>query len=152
MSWEPFNRETFPGYWERVASISEDARPRWGRLPPVQLMRHLCFTFELSLGERTEPDISNALTRTLGKWLFFHVFTRWPGGVVKAPASFTPAAEGSFAEERAALEAAMRRFLDALDEDPDRNAPSPLLGPLPLAYWQRIHGIHCSHHLRQYGR
>lgn len=146
-----FTREHAAHYRDRIGRLAPDAPPRFGTLSPTEMLAHLRFTFALSLGEESARDQSNLLTRTLIRWIFFHLVTTWPGGVIKAPPAFTPEPAGEFEAERIRLLDAMDRFLDALDREPDRRTLSPLLGPVTLRYWSRIHGIHLRHHLRQFG-
>nr|MBP8128283.1 DUF1569 domain-containing protein [Candidatus Hydrogenedentota bacterium] len=132
--------------------IHSVSQRQWGTLTPEGLMRHLRASVEISLGEGPKTrSLGIPIVSTVVRYLFFHWFTRWPGGTIKAPASFTPPAEGALDEERDALLRAMDRFLDAVDSEPERLAPNMLLGPQPLRYYGRIHGVHFQHHFRQYG-
>ena len=143
-------RETAPHFTDRLAKIGPDARGLWGALDPPNLMAHLRRTFEISLGEVDLPDESNILMRTVMKWLAFHVIP-WPKGKIKASASFTPEAKGTFEEERDRLLAAIERFVAAQEADPQRKVRSPVFGLMTLRYWGRVHGKHLDHHLRQHG-
>ncbi len=134
-----------------MRGITRETERLWGEMDAAMMFRHLRFNFDLSLGKEKGKDISNVLTRTVLKWLFFHVFTNWPKGKLKAPPYFFPELDGEFEEERRMLEAAMEEFCAAVAEEPERIAPTPLLGRVKLDYWRRIHGIHCDHHLRQFG-
>lgn len=146
------DRANLSGFLERLCAIRADTQPRWGRLTPAALMAHLRYSVEVSLGERDARDESNWFTRTVGRVVFFHWFTRWPRGVLKAKPGWTPLPRDDFETERHALVAAVERFVAAAEREPDRVTISPLLGPLTLAYWRRIHGVHFAHHLRQFGR
>lgn len=144
------NKDTIDLFGDRINKIEADSRRRWGTLSPAGLMRHLTYTFDLSLGKETEKDISNIFTRTVLRYLFFHLFTKWPGGKIKAPDTFTPEPADDFeAERRRAIES-MQAFAEALAAEPDRKTLSPLLGPIPLSYWSRVHGLHLNHHFRQF--
>lgn len=114
-------------------------------------MSHLRHTFQISLGEIEEADTSNFFMRTVGRILAFHVFTKWPGGRIKAPDSWTPEPTAAFEVERDQALAALDRFVEAATVDPTRRTVSPLLGPITLDYWQHVHGVHLAHHLRQFG-
>jgi hydroxymethylglutaryl-CoA reductase len=145
------NQENLATFERRIEMIAGDARPRWGKLDPARMFRHMRYMLEISLGERQERDMSNIVTRTAVRWLFFHVLTRWPGGLIKAPASYTPTPDGDAEAERALLLEKVRAFTDAAAREPARLAPNPLVGPRSLCYWTRLHGEHLSHHLRQFG-
>lgn len=144
-------RGTFESFKQRLLAIRPDTRPQWGRLTPAGVMAHLRYTLEVSLGEVNARDTSNFLMRTLGRILAFHVFTRWPGGVFKSPPEWTPEPDSDFEAERDKTLAAMERFVNEAGQNPTRKTISPLLGPITLDYWQRVHGIHMAHHFRQFG-
>lgn len=145
------DRSTFDEFKRRLEAIPADARPKWGRLTPAGLMAHLDFAVAVSLGEVPVTNTSNVFMRTVGRFLAFHVFTRWPGGTIKAPDEWTPEPTGSLEAERAKALDTLQRFIDAADAEPGRKTISPLLGPLTLQYWRRVHALHLMHHFRQYG-
>ncbi len=142
--------ETFPIFSNRIRAIRPDSVRQWGRLRPDEMLAHLNRAVEMSLGEVEVKDESNFLTRTVLRWLIFHVLP-WPKGKVKAPAVFLPKPEGTLEEERERLLASMVRFIENLEQSPERRTVNPFLGPTPLIYWTRIHGKHTDHHLRQFG-
>lgn len=136
---------------QRLMAIQPDARPAWGKLTPAGLMAHLRHTLQVSLGEVEVHDTSNIFMRTIGRILAFHLFTKWPGGKIKAPADWTPEPKAEFEVERDQALAALDRFAEAATLDPTRRTVSPLLGPITLDYWQHVHGVHMAHHFRQFG-
>ncbi len=148
----PLNRTNLPIFRERLQSLREEDLPQWGKLTPAKLMRHLSLMVEISLGEITKRDMSNVLTRTLVKWVFFHLWTRWPKGNIKGPPEFTPEPEGNLEAERARLLGALERYVNLAETEPTRRTSHPIFGPISLAYWGHIHGVHFNHHFRQYGR
>lgn len=143
-------RETVPAFKVRIEKIGPDTKPLWGSMDATQLMRHLSRSFEVSLGEVEFKDESTWFSRNVLWYLFFYVFTTWPKGI-KAPAVFTPEPEGDFEQEKKNLLESMERFLTALEREPARKEISPLMGPLTLKDFARIHGVHTAHHLRQFG-
>jgi hypothetical protein len=105
---------------------------------------------EVSLGERNLPDYPVPLGKTfLMRWLV--MFMPYPKGT-KAPATIFPAPEAGFDEERERLIGTIHRFVNASETDPKRKTRSPLLGPITLRSWARIHAKHLEHHLTQFGR
>ena len=95
-------------------------------------------------------DTSKPILRNLFYLVFNVWFTNWPKGL-KGPPFLTPEPEGSFVEEHALLVTRMEQFVDALEREPGRIAVNPSLGAIPLRTWSRAHGVHCDHHLRQFG-
>ncbi len=143
-------RETLPQYQARLAGISADSAPRWGRMSSADLFAHLRVTLECSMGEGYFRDNSNWFTRGPGRILFFHILP-WPKGRLLADEQFILATHEEFDAERAALGEALTRFIDQAEREPERKTISPLLGPLTLQYWRYIHGRHFEHHFRQFG-
>ena len=144
------NTRTEPDYADRLRTLSADTPPQWGRMSATQMVAHLRRTVAISLGEHAVPDHSNVFTRTVARWIAFHLMGRWPRGVIKAPPEYTAEPAGDFEDERRALFEAIQRFTVAAEREPDRTGLSPLFGPMPLRYWQRVHGMHFEHHLRQF--
>ena len=145
------SRETLDTVLDRFKALKHDSRPRWGKLSPAALARHIRYAVEISLGEAVEEDRSTFLSRHFLRILFLHIVTRWPGGAIKAPLSWTPEPSDDFRLEMKLMTDALKRFTDAADRDPNRTTVSPLMGPLKLSYWKRVHGVHIAHHFRQFG-
>lgn len=145
------NRESLPRFLARVDALNAQSQRRFGKLSLPDMLRHLRGAFEMSLGEREAQLEPFPLPRTLSYFLFFVVFTKWPGGKIKAPDSFTPPAESDFETERAALREKMEAFAAALEAHPEQTAVHGLFGQIPLRRWARVHGVHMNHHLRQFG-
>jgi hypothetical protein len=134
----------------RVQSLTPDAEAQWGKLDATRMLRHLRRTIESSLEQVEAKDISKPVLRQIIRVLFFEVFTKWPGGKFKAPAYFTPPAEGAFEEEQTRLLDSMKTFAEECGTTPKRKTLSPLLGQITLSYWAHVHGVHMNHHFRQF--
>jgi hypothetical protein len=143
-------RDTRQEFVSRLAAIRADTKPKWGQMDATRLMRHLSRSIEISLNEVEAQDMSNWFTRHIVKYLVFHLFTKWPKGL-KAPEVFTPEPSENFEKERQTALEAIERFLSIADSEPTRMGLSPFLGPQPMTYWRRIHGVHFRHHFRQFG-
>ena len=135
---------------ERIGAIGPDAQRRWGTMTAGSMLAHLNRVFEISLGEFEIADRSIPVVRTVLRWLLFHVLP-WPKGKAKAPVSTLPESTGDFASERQKVLAALQRFVEAAETDPQRIGINPIVGAQTLSYWRRIHGKHIDHHLRQFG-
>lgn len=145
------NRETLPEFLARADALTEQSKRHFGKLSLPDMLSHLRGALEMSLGEREAQLEPFPLPRTLAYFLFFVMFTKWPGGKIKAPDSFTPPAESDFETERAALRDKMEAFAAALEAHPEQTAVHGLFGEIPLRRWARVHGVHMNHHLRQFG-
>lgn len=143
------DRTTVDHYAERLSRITSDTKPGWGSLRPETLMSHLRRILEVSLEEQSLPDYPMPLSKTvLFRWLMIHL--PWPKGA-RSPETLFPDPEGDLDTERRNLIDAMRRFAEALARDPKRRTRSPLLGPITLQDWARLHARHLEHHLKQFG-
>lgn len=114
-------------------------------------LRHLIFTFEMSLGEHEIEDRTLPIARDLVYLVFFRWFTRWPPAKIKGKDFLCPEPKGDFASEQRDLLAVMARYVDALEREPARRTVNPGLGTISLRKWSRVHGVHTDHHLRQFG-
>lgn len=146
-------RPTAGHFTARLNAVSPNSQRKWGSMTPHDLMAHLRRAIEVSLGDHPVEDKSVPVVRDFLRFMIFQAIptTMWPKGKIKAPPVFLAPPQGSFEEERRKLDAAIDRFVATAEEDPERLGPNPLLGPLPLTYWARIHGRHFDHHLRQFG-
>ena len=106
------NRNNAAEFRTRLAQVSQDTVGRWGKLNQRGMLAHLQRSFEISLGEIPVPDNSNFFSRTVLRWLIFHVLP-WPKGKVKSPNIYTPEPEGDIDEIRGKVLNGMERFLDA---------------------------------------
>ena len=144
------NEQTLDALKQSINQIGPDTAPVWGSLTPAQILRHLRAHLDVSLEREPVPDESNLMSRTVLKWLTFNVMTRWPKGL-PAPKEFFPEPMQVFQEERSALLQAMEEFVRESSRQPDKRVLSRGFGRATLRYWQRMHGLHFKHHLRQLG-
>jgi len=135
---------------QRIARLSDDSQRRWGSMDVAQMLNHVRTLILVSLEERTLPNVSNWFSRTaLARWMVLAM--PWPGGKIKAPIDIRDGEIASFEEERQMLEDAVVRFAERATAHPQQITISPLVGPIPLCFWAKLHGKHLDHHLRQFG-
>ena len=137
-------------YLARLGALTPASQRKWGAMTPDELLAHLTRGFEISLGEFPVKDESTPGVRWAMKILFFYVLP-WPKGRIKAPEYFLPKPAAEFEAERAKLFAALERFVAAAAKAPERLVLNPVMGPISYTDWQRLHGMHMDHHLRQFG-
>jgi hypothetical protein len=145
------NAATLPHFEKRVCAIAPAAARRWGTLSLAQMFAHLRITFEISLEERAAKDESRPWLLPVLWVLLFRLWTDWPKGKIKASPQFLDDSANDVELERALLLESMRRFVQRSESDPGHMALEPMLGRVSLESWQRIHGVHTDHHLRQFG-
>jgi len=137
---------------DRINRITPETQLLWGSMSSARMLRHLRLAFEASLGEVVVEDRSNFFTRNILAFIVFHLWTNWPKGKIKVPDSLTPEPDGDLDSERRKLIEAGDRFLDALEEDPNRlGGAHPMFGRQRISSWSLMHGVHMDHHLRQFG-
>ena len=151
MALAKLTRENLPLFAARISKLTEDTQPKWGRLNAARMLAHLRTLIEMSLEERTFADKSTWYSRTIMRFVAFHVLPSWPKGGVKAPDEFTPDTGATFEDERARCLAAFERFVNAAADRPDRLTSHVLFGPLTLDYWTFMHARHFEHHFQQFG-
>lgn len=143
------DRSSIAFYLKRLECITSSSAPRWGKMSAAQLMPHLRILVEISLEERSVPDFPVPFARTAPfRWFILNM--PWPKGA-KAPEVLFPAPETDCGDEKRLLADTLQRFVTALENSPARVTRNPLLGPLPLTTWARLHARHLDHHLRQFG-
>ncbi len=99
------------------------------------MMRPLRIAAETSIGETNLANVSKPLLGKAYYYVVTHLITTWPGGKAKAPDFWTPPAEQGFGEEKAALLAALERYAEKYNENPEYRAIQPMMGPLSLRQW-----------------
>ena len=146
-------RAVLPDFLAAFRRLEPDAPGRWGGLDASSMLAHLTAALELSLGEREARALVPAWIGRPAGWLAMHVFPRWPrgrkGSTPPLPHLF-PAPQ-AFDAQREHLEAALERFVDRLEREPEARATNPLMGDVSMRTWSRLHALHCRHHLRQFG-
>lgn len=146
----PLTRDTIEHHLASIDRLEPDSLAIFGSLDARGMLRHLRFSFEASIGEPEAEDKSIPFIRALVWVVFFNMFTKLPGGKIKAPPAVTPPAEFEFEEERRLLIEVTRRFVDKLEQAPEEKHINPGFGALTMRQWSKLHGVHNAHHFRQF--
>lgn len=150
MSFVYLTKATLGIFARRVSRLSGASARQWGSMTIGDMLEHLIQTLRVSLGEIHVEDQSTPLTRSVAGYVIFR-WVPWPKGRLKTFKSMLPAPQGGVEEQKMRLQAAVERFVEALECDSDRKTVSPLLGPTTLRRWSLVHGRHMDHHLTQFG-
>jgi oxepin-CoA hydrolase / 3-oxo-5,6-dehydrosuberyl-CoA semialdehyde dehydrogenase len=137
---------------DALAGLREDARPAWGGMTAQQMVEHLEWVFEVSIGEA--PVACAVPEERRARWKAFlfdaapmpHEF-RNPALVAGLPSL----RHAGLAEAKASLSRAVDRFLERSRATPDAAYTHPTFGPLTGEEWSRSHFKHVYHHLQQFG-
>ena len=137
----------------RLREIKPDSQRRWGKMTPHQMICHLNDSFKSVIGERqVSVRQTNALARTLIRWIALYAPIKWPHGVPTMPENDQERG-GTPPEE-------FKRDLDALADMIQRISSSnrdfqwqrhPLFDEMADRDWMRWAYLHVDHHLRQFG-
>ncbi len=141
---------TLPEFGRRVTAISSTEQRQWGTMSLAQMFAHLRIVFEISIEERETKDESRAWLMPILWILLFCIWTNWPKGKIKASPQFLDDSAENIEVERSRLIESMCRFVERSESDPQRVVLEPMLGRISLKKWQRLHGVHSDHHLRQF--
>jgi len=137
---------------EALAGLREDAQPAWGAMTAQQMVEHLAWVFEVSIGEASvECSVPEARRERWKAFLsdatpMLREF-RNPALVAGLP----PLRHAGLAEAKAALSRVVDRFLDQCRTAPKAAHVHPTFGPLVAEEWSRSHFKHVYHHLQQFG-
>lgn len=144
------NRPVAETFKNRLRNLTPESQRRFGTMSLPEMLAHLEQTLRVSLGEVPSKDESTWFMRNIGGPLAFHVLP-WPKGKLKTADVMLVAPEGEVEELIRRICDAIDRFVDAYEQESERTAISPLLGPLTLRQWALVHGRHIPHHLEQFG-
>lgn len=132
----------------RIARLTPDMRPTWGRMTAPQMLAHCADGLRMAYGDLPCAAKNVPLARlAVVKWLMLNVIP-FPKGAPTAPELIARAPD-AWGDERAAIEALVHRF----GQETGRSSwpPHPLFGPMTGAQWGQLAWKHLDHHLRQFG-
>ena len=145
------NQSSKEEFLRRLTAIQEDTPQQWGKMNAARVTAHLLHVLRVSLGEVECNDEGGFFMKTVMRFMAFHTPMPWPKGKIETAPGFAPEPEGTFEEQKKNLLAALERFVEASEKDPDKQTVHPAFGMQTLRYWQRLHGRHFEHHLQQFG-
>lgn len=133
----------------RLASLTADARPKWGRFTPAKMVAHLNAWSVMATGELPIHTKGPWLLRTAPfRWLGIYVLP-WPKGSPTAPELLAGNDAAEFEAERA-------RFAAGLDQVIARAGRGawvghPAFGDMTERDWGVLGYRHADHHFTQFG-
>ena len=132
----------------RLARLSPDATPAWGRMTAPQVLAHLTDALRMAVGELSRTPKHVPVARAFPvKHLLLYVLPI-PKGVPTAPELIARTAD-DWPAEQARCAALAARF-DAASA-PTTWPAHPFFGPLTASQWGWLAYKHMDHHLRQFG-
>lgn len=133
----------------RVNRLRIDSMPLWGKMNPVEMLRHCNTTNQAIL--KWEGKIRKATFRQrLAKFIWMNLMSTFPKNV-KGKKIFDM--KGLVHEDR--FEDERKTFIDLVNNFSGHQqpmiSPHPFFGPLNTTEWGNVIWKHLDHHLRQFG-
>ena len=143
--WEPSARQEI---LERFARLTPAARPGWGKMNALEMVRHCTLALDMMVGNAKVTPRQGSLRNPLLRYLIIHVLP-WPQGAPTGAELITTGYAGKWDSDTAAL----RRSLETLAS---RGAEGkfeehPAFGRLSGKSLGVLVWRHLDHHLRQFG-
>jgi hypothetical protein len=133
---------------DRMARITPDRRPVWGRFTAPEMICHLTCALRQSLEELEAGPPAGPFRHPPLNWLIIHVIP-WPKGKAKSPPEFLTGRPTTWDADLATLRTLITRFAE---RGPDAAwPPSKVFGRISGRSWGALHYKHLDHHLRQFG-
>jgi len=131
----------------RLARLTPEAAPRWGRMDASRMVVHVTDALRMATGELSCAPLGGPLMLPLVKQLVMF-YLPWPRGVPTAPELLSRRPE-QWTHEIAALRAAIDVF--ATRSQSGAWPQHPAFGRLSGVEWGRLMYRHLDHHLTQFG-
>jgi hypothetical protein len=142
-----FDDEARAALMARLARVTMESRPRWGKMNAEQMLAHLVEAMRMALGEfPTRPK--RMVTRFPPFRQLFVYWLPWPKGA--------PTARELLPSDRRSLDDSRREIVRLVQTISER-APAtgwpdhPAFGKLSRRGWGVLGWRHIDHHLRQFG-
>jgi oxepin-CoA hydrolase/3-oxo-5,6-dehydrosuberyl-CoA semialdehyde dehydrogenase len=132
--------------------LYEQAQPAWGQMSPQQMVEHLLWGFDLSIGEQSaECQLPKERYERMRAFLYNNNATPKEYMNPLLASGLPCLRQADLATAKTRLRAAIERF-QVQSEQINRDVPThPLFGPMGYEEWSRVHFKHCFHHLLQFG-
>jgi hypothetical protein len=132
---------------DRIAALTPDRRPLWGRLTAPEMVCHVSCGLRQGLGEYDAGPPAGFLKYSPLNWLVIHVLP-WPRGRAKSPPEFLAVSPTTWAADVGDLHALVERFAA---RGPDVAwPPHKVFGNISGLSWGALQYKHLDHHLRQF--
>ncbi len=143
-----FNKADREAMLGRIARLTPDRRPAWGRFTAPEMVCHVSSALRQSLGELETRPPSGPMSRAPLNWLVIHVLP-WPKEKGKSPPEF-------LATRPTTWDADVSRLRDLVDRFAARGPDAPwpasrVFGRISGRSWGALQHKHLDHHLRQFG-
>jgi len=142
--WNPTDRQSLLA---RFDSLRPDQRPLWGKMSVSQMLRHCTLPVLSTMGEFPVKPKNTPFRFWPLRPLIIYMLP-WPKGAPTAP-EYIVTDEGDFSDRRAALRAAIDKFVSRGETQTFQQHPA--FGKLSPNDWGVMAYRHLDHHLTQFG-
>ncbi len=132
----------------RIERLTPQSPRQWGTMTPDQMLHHLNLATGSALGYFNLPDESNALSRSVVKWLLVDFPSKMAQGLGTAKSFTTTEHQYDFDYEKRLLLEILRKACTS--ETTATWGPHVLFGRMSDNEWGRLLTMHTDHHLRQF--
>lgn len=145
-----FDRKSAGSYKNRLRELKPDTEGKFGKMSASDMLSHLRKIFDTSNGDVEAPDESVFVLRVLGIPLMMAGLMPMVPGVLKTHSTYEPSNVEDFEAEKKSVLAAMDKFVEEFEADPQLKRVIPLMGPMTMRQWSVMHALHTNHHLKQF--
>lgn len=145
------DRATADRILERLAALTPETAPRWGKMNSAQVLGHLDAVVRYTMGELPPmPDRSTWQSRWVFKPLIIYGIVSIPHNVriPSRPGKPDPVVPEGTLEQ---LGASLDEYLVRAKNGSLPPAIHPFFGVLSASTWTKFHYRHFEHHLTQFG-
>lgn len=136
----------------RLEAIPDDTTPRWGRLRKPELIEHLIWTVQHSMGRSHQMKfMGNWFTRKVVAPIILRGFVRMPKNLRLPKRLETRGVTLREPGDIETLANLLDEYITLVQADELRTAMHPVFGDIGIEGWDRLHVLHFEHHLRQFG-
>ena len=132
---------------QRLAMLTPDRAPRWGKMNAPKMVVHLADALKMALGELPVKPRRSPLRFPVIKQLIIYVLP-WPKGAPTAPELLARAPD-AWNGEVVSLSALVEKF--STRSASDKWPPHPAFGKMSGRLWGALVYRHCDHHFTQFG-
>lgn len=144
-----FNQDDNRNLQHRLAKLTADTRPQWGKMNAAQMVLHCQKPVDVATGDLVMKR--GLLGLLLGKWIKnkFLKEQKLQKNSLTAP-QFKIVDTPEFEAEKAKLMAQIRTFGE-VGSDVIANKTHPIFGFMTDSEWGRLQYLHLDHHFTQFG-
>nr|WP_299343715.1 DUF1569 domain-containing protein [Allomuricauda sp.] len=136
---------------EMLKELQEHSKPSWGKMSPQQMVEHLIWTFDVSVGLIQVPcSTPENKIEAYKRFLTSNLPTRQN---FRNPVLGDTLPDLHFKTLKDAIEGLEKKiefFYDSERPNSKTLQTHPVFGPLDVEDWERSHYKHCFHHLQQF--